>query len=83
MGTATAKLVYRLRAQTAEWVNATCRNRDLRQMPVRGQPKCRTIALLYAITHDIVRAATLRAKAAEMSGSSKSWRTEENLAIAG
>jgi transposase len=68
MGTAAAKLVYRLRAQTAEWVNAICRNRDLRQMPVRGRPKCRTIAVLYAITHDMVRAAALRAKAAEMSG---------------
>ncbi len=68
MGTAAAKLVYRLRCQTAEWVNAICRNRDLRQMPVRGRPKCRTIAVLYAITHDMVRAAALRAKAAEMSG---------------
>jgi transposase len=68
MGTAAGKLIYRLRGRTAEWVNAICRNRDLRQMPVRGQPKCRTIAVLYAITHDIVRAAALRAKAAEMSG---------------
>jgi hypothetical protein len=68
MGTAAAKLMYRLRGQTAEWVNAMCRNRDLRQMPVRGQPKCRSIAVLYAITHDIVQAAALRAKGAEMSG---------------
>ena len=68
MGTAAGKLMYRLRGQTAEWVNAICRNRDLRQMPVCGQPKCRGIAVLYAITHDIVRAAALRAKAAKMSG---------------
>lgn len=68
MGTAAAKLVYRLRCQTAEWVNANCRNRGLQQMPVRGKPKCRTIAVLYAITHDIVRVAALRAKVAEMSG---------------
>ena len=68
MGTAAAKLVYRLRCQTAEWVNAICRNRGLQQMPVRGRTKCRTIAVLYAITHDIVRVAALRAKAAEMSG---------------
>ena len=67
MGTAAAKLVYRLRCQTAEWVNANCRNRGLQQMPVRGKPKCRTIAVLYAITHDIVRVAALRAKVAEMS----------------
>jgi len=68
MGTAAAKLVYRLRCQTAEWVNANCRNRGLQQMPVRGRPKCRTIALLYAITHDMVRVAALRAKAVAMSG---------------
>lgn len=68
MGMAAAKLVYRLRCQTAEWVNAMCRNRGFQQMPVRGRPKCRTVAVLYAITHDIVRVVTLRAKAAEMSG---------------
>ena len=68
MGTAAAKLIYRLRAQTSEWGNAICRNRDLRQMPVRGGGKCRTIAVLYAITHDIVRVAALRAKVVEMSG---------------
>jgi transposase len=68
MGTAAGKLVYRLRGQTAEWVNAICRNRGLQQMPIRGRPKCRTIAVLYAITHDMVRAAALRAKAVEMSG---------------
>jgi transposase len=68
MGTVAAKLVYRLRCQTAEWVNAICRNRGLQQMPVRGRNKCRTVAVLYAITHNIVRAATLRAKTVEMSG---------------
>jgi len=68
MGTEAAKAIYRLRCQTAEWVNANCRNRGLQQMPVRGQPKCRTIAVLYAIAHDIVRVAALRAKAVEMSG---------------
>jgi transposase len=68
MGTAAAKLVYRLRCQTAEWVNANCRNRGLQQMPVRGRPKCRMIAVLYAITHDMVRVAALRAKAVEMGG---------------
>ncbi len=68
MGTLAAKLVYRLRCQTAEWVNALCRNRGLRQMPVRGQAKCRTIAALYAIAHNVVRAVTLRAKAAAMAG---------------
>jgi hypothetical protein len=64
MGTAAAKLIYRLRCQTAEWVNALCRNRGFWHMPVRGQPKCRTVAVLYAIVHSIVWGEKLRAKAA-------------------
>ena len=62
MGTAAAKLIYRLRCQTAEWVNAQCRNRGFRQMPVRGTPKCRTVAVLHAIAHNIVQGMQLRAK---------------------
>jgi transposase len=68
MGTAVAKLIYRLRCQTAEWVNALCRNRGLWQMPVRGQPKCRAVAVLYAIAHNIIQGVTLRAEAAMVSG---------------
>ncbi len=63
MGTEEAKEIYRLRAQTAEWVNAQCRNRGLWRMPVRGQPRCRNIALLFAITHNLVVAGRLRATA--------------------
>lgn len=55
--------LYRLRAQTAEWVNARCRNWGLRQMPLRGQPKCRIVALLYAITHNLLVGRTLRTEA--------------------
>jgi transposase len=61
MGTEVAKTLYRLRGQTAEWVNAQCRNRGLWQMPVRGQPRCRIIALLYAIAHNLVVGERLRA----------------------
>ena len=68
MGTAAAKLVYRLRCQTAEWVNAICRNRRLHQMPLRGRAKCRTVAVLHAIAHDLLQAVMLRAKAAGMVG---------------
>jgi transposase len=68
MGTAAGKLIYRLRCQTAEWVNAMCRNRGMQQMPVRGQQKCRAIGVLYAIAHDIVLGVKLRARVAEMSG---------------
>jgi transposase len=65
MGTEEAKQTYRLRGQTAEWVNAQCRNRGLWQMPVRGQPRCRIIALLYAIAHNIVVGERLRAAVAK------------------
>jgi transposase len=60
MGTEEAKSIYRLRCQTAEWVNAQCRNRGLWQMPVRGRPRCRIVALLYAIAHNLVVAERLR-----------------------
>jgi hypothetical protein len=60
MGTEVAKQIYRLRCQTAEWVNAQCRNRRLWQMPVRGRPRCRIVALLYAIAHNLVVAEKLR-----------------------
>ena len=55
MGEEASKELYRLRAQTAEWVNAMCRNRGLWQMPVRGQEKCRIVATLYAITHNLIQ----------------------------
>jgi transposase len=63
MGQAVAQQIYRLRCQTAEWVNAQCRNRGFWQMPVRGLAKCRTVALLYAITHNVLLAPKLRAAA--------------------
>ena len=66
MGTEEAKLIYRLRGQTAEWVNAQCRNRGLWSMPVRGRPRCRIIALLYAITHNLIVAEKLRPVTAEI-----------------
>jgi transposase len=68
MGTAAAKAIYKLRCQTAEWVNAMARNRGLWQMPLRGRRPCRTVAVLYAITHNLVRALKLRAEANLMSG---------------
>jgi transposase len=64
MGTAAAKAIYRLRCQTAEWINALCRNRGLWQMPVRGRVKCRIVATLYAIVHDLMQGVKLRAEVA-------------------
>jgi transposase len=66
MGTESAKLIYRLRGQTAEWVNAQCRNRGLSHMPVRGQPRCRIIALLFAITHNLLVTERLRSVTAQI-----------------
>lgn len=68
MGEAASKVFYKLRCQTAEWVNAQCRNHGLQQMPVRGHPKCRNVALLYAITHNLMQAVQLRARRLEMTG---------------
>lgn len=60
MGSATAKAIYKLRAQSAEWVNAMARNRGLRQMPVRGLEKCTTIATIYALAHNILQALNIQ-----------------------
>jgi transposase len=64
MGTEAAKQMYRLRCQTAEWVNAQCRNRGLWHMPVRGQPRCRIVGLMYAIVHNLLIGEKLRARVA-------------------
>lgn len=64
MGTAEGQEIYRLRPQVAEWVNAQARNRDLRQMPVRGLAKCKIVAVLYALAHNLWEAVKLRAAAA-------------------
>ncbi len=63
MGTEMGQAIYKLRCQTAEWVNARCRNWGLRQMPVRGLKKCGIIAVLYAITNNVLVAGKLRAEA--------------------
>jgi transposase len=61
MRTRAAKAIYRLRAATAECVNALARSRGLVQLPVRGQDKARSLFLLHALTHNCLRAHTLRA----------------------
>jgi len=64
MGTDLAKMIYKERCESAEWVNAQARNRGFYTMPVRGLPKCRTIAVLYAIAHNILQSIKLRTQAA-------------------
>lgn len=63
MGTTEAKQTYRLRPQTAEWVNAQARNRNLWRMPVRGLARCRIVAVLYALVHNMLQAVALRTTA--------------------
>lgn len=59
MGTDAAKAVYKLRAQTAECVNAIARNRGLYQFLVRGLRKVRAIALWFALAHNVNRSVAL------------------------
>jgi len=66
MATAEAKVIYRERASTAECVNAHARNRGLQRFLVRGLKKVKAVALLYALAHNLMRAARLRAEAARL-----------------
>jgi transposase len=60
MGTPEAKVIYPLRAQTAELSNAQARNRGLYQVRVRGREKVLAVTLLYALVHNLLRAKALR-----------------------
>jgi transposase len=68
MGTPEAKEIYKDRASTAECVNALARNRGLQQFRVRGVTKVRAVALWYALAHNLMRAASLRAAAMAKAG---------------
>jgi transposase len=59
MGTAAAKALYRLRAATAEWVNAGMRQRGLYRVTVRGVRKVRAVAVLQALVHNVWQTARL------------------------
>jgi transposase len=61
MATAAAQAIYKERAATAECVNAQARNRGLRQLTVRGRLKAKAVALWYAVAHNVMRMASLRA----------------------
>ena len=63
MGTPEAKEIYKERAATSECVNALARNRGLRQYYVRGVAKLKSVMLWFALTHNLLRAASLRAGA--------------------
>jgi len=59
MATPQAKELYKLRAATAECVNAQARNRGLQRMPVRGLDKMRCVVLLFALAHNLMRTLAL------------------------
>jgi transposase len=63
MATNAAQAVYKERAATAECVNAQARNRGLVRLLVRGLRRVKAIALWYAIAHNVVCGARLRAAA--------------------
>ncbi len=71
MGTSEAKEVYKLRAQSAEWTNAQARNRGFYQVNVRGIQKVQTIALWYALVHNLLCAQRLRRLKAEAEANEK------------
>lgn len=62
MGKEESKKIYQERGSVAEWVNAGARNRGCYQMPVRGKDKWQCVALLQAITHNMLQAMKLRGK---------------------
>lgn len=61
MGTDEAKQIYKDRASTAECVNALARQRGLQQFVVRGLAKVRSVAVWFALAHNLRRWGTLRA----------------------
>jgi hypothetical protein len=61
MGTDEAKAIYKDRAAVVECVNAQARNRGLVRLLVRGLEKVKAVALWFAIAHNVVCGARLRA----------------------
>lgn len=54
MNTKEAQKDYKKRASTAEFVNATSKNKGMREFLVRGLNKVTSMALMYAIAHNMV-----------------------------
>jgi transposase len=67
MGKEPAKEIYKERAATAECVNAIARNRGLQRFNVKGLNKVKSIALWFALVHNMVRMMTLASAAASVS----------------
>lgn len=54
METETAQEIYKERASTAEYVNAVARNRGMQQFMVRGLVKVKSVALMFALAHNMM-----------------------------
>jgi transposase len=59
MGTAIAQQLYKLRPSIAEYPNAVLRNRGLRQFPVRGLEKVKSVALWQVLSYNFTRIQSL------------------------
>ena len=55
MAGAEAQTLYKQRPSIAEFPNAECRNRGLRQFRVRGLEKVKAVTLWYALTFNLMR----------------------------
>lgn len=62
MGQPESKAFYKLRGQTAEWVNANARGHGLYMLRVRGLRKVQAVLLIFALAHNLQRAEALRAE---------------------
>lgn len=60
MGMDEAKEIYKDRASNSEWANAGMRNRGLKQLLVRGLKNVQSVLSLHALTHNILRAISLK-----------------------
>ena len=59
MATDEAKTIYKERAATAECVNAQARQRGLTRFTVRGLSKVKSVLLLFALAHNLMRTVAL------------------------
>ena len=55
MATAEAQAIYKTRGSLAEWANAQTRHLGLTRFTVRGVAKVTAVAMLIALTHDLLR----------------------------
>lgn len=65
MATPLAQEIYKLRASTAECVNAIQANRGLQDFRVRGLQKVKAVVLWFVLLHTLLRSHSLRLAAAQ------------------